>query len=194
MVGGKAPITLLALLGWAASGAWAAPAAPDVIVGNCRDGLPQGRYELRTAGGQLRVAGAFNLGRRTGSFIFWNDAGSRIAHIPYDDDVRNGTLATWYPSARNASEPARHVESAWRNGVREGPTRTWYRDGHPRTEADYRRGVMTASAGWSDAGARLGEAASREAVGADAAAADAEYAALEALVRAHLPPCAAAAR
>ena len=42
-----------------------------VVDGACRDGLPNGRYELRRADGRLRVVGAFNHGRRTGSFIFW---------------------------------------------------------------------------------------------------------------------------
>src|SRR5207237_5726346 len=37
----------------------------------CRDGAPHGAYELRASDGQLRVAGAFNRGKRTGSFIFW---------------------------------------------------------------------------------------------------------------------------
>ena len=49
-------------------------------IGSCRDGQPHGRYELRDRRGKLRVAGAFNRGRRTGSFIFWTAAGSRCPH------------------------------------------------------------------------------------------------------------------
>jgi hypothetical protein len=144
---------------------------------------------LHAADGELRVAGAFNHGRRTGSFIFWDASGSRIGHIPYDDDARNGTLATWFHAPAGGVEPMRRFESAWQRGVREGLTRTWYRDGHRRTEAEFRRGVVVSALAWSDAGARLPERAARDAVARDAAAADGDYAALEALVRTHLPRC-----
>ena len=143
---------------------------------------------MRTTAGSLRVAGAFNHGSRTGSFIFWNDGGARIAHIPYDDGVRNGTLATWY-DRKGGGEPPRRFESAWRRGTRDGLTRTWYADGHHRSETEYARGRLVSSTGWSDAGARLTERGAREVADRDAAAADALYAELEALVQKNLPRC-----
>ena len=109
-------IAVLALVLCAASGA-AAPTPGWIVDATCRDGVPNGHYELRDASGALRVAGAFHYGKRTGSFIFWNDRGARIAHIPYDDGVRNGTLATWYDRKTDA-EPPRRFESAWRRGKR----------------------------------------------------------------------------
>ena len=188
MVGANAQLITLGLL-LAISGALAAtPDATLVVDGGCRDGAAQGRYELRTMRGTLRVAGAFNHGARTGSFIFWNDAGSRIAHVPYDEDVRNGTLATWY-DASAASEPVRRDESAWRRGSRDGSTRTWYRDGRRRSEAEFAKGALVKATAWSDAGARLTEQAARELVLRDVAAADARYGQLETLIRTHLPQC-----
>jgi antitoxin component YwqK of YwqJK toxin-antitoxin module len=189
MVGKDARLTGLAVCCWAlAAGVAAAQSLPLVVDGGCREGLPHGRYELRTTTGTLRVAGAFNHGKRTGSFIFWSASGSRIAHIPYDDDARNGTLATWY-EAQGAGEPPRRFESTWRHGLRDGLTRTWYRDGRRRTEGELVRGAIVTTAGWSAAGARLSEPAARDAVERDLAAADADYAELEAMVRAHLPHC-----
>ena len=188
MVGANAQLITLGLV-LAFSGALAA--APDetfVVDGSCRDGVVQGRYELRTTGGKLRVAGAFNHGSRTGSFIFWNDAGSRIAHVPYDDDARNGTLATWY-DASAAGELPRRDESAWRRGAREGSTRTWYRDGRRRPEAEFAKGTLVTATAWSDAGAKLSEHVARELVLRDVVAADARYEQLETLVRGHLPQC-----
>jgi hypothetical protein len=167
----------------------AAPAESYVVDGGCRDGLAQGRYELRTAGGTLRAAGAFNHGRRTGSFIFWDPSGARIAHIPYDDDARHGTLASWYEGAAAGAEPARRQESTWREGLRDGPMRTWFRDGHRRSEADFAHGTLVAATAWSDAGTKSTERVARDVVERDAAAADALYTNLEALVRTHLPHC-----
>jgi hypothetical protein len=189
VVGTNARLTPLAVACWLAAGVAAAQSPGYLVDGSCRDGSPHGRYELRSSSGELRVAGAFNRGKRTGSFILWNDAGSRIAHIPYDDDVRSGTLATWYEARTGAAEPARRDESSWRRGSREGVTRTWYRDGHRRTEAEFERGAVVTSVGWADAGARLSDHAARNAVERDAAAADGQYVELEALVRTHLPHC-----
>ena len=189
MVGKNAQLTLSVAMFVLGSGAVAAPAEFYVVDGACREGVAQGRYELRTSSGTLRVVGAFNHGRRTGSFIFWEPSGARVAHIPYDDDARNGTLATWYEGAVKGAEPARRYESTWRHGARDGPTRTWFRDGHRRTEADFAQGALVTATAWSDAGTKLTDRTSREIVERDANAADTHYADLEALVQAHLPHC-----
>ncbi len=189
MVGESARLTrvVLAALCVAARAA-GAELPPWTVDGSCRDGQPNGLYELRDPDGRLRVAGAFNHGKRTGSFIFWTETGSRAAHMPYDDDVRNGTLATWYPG-ESAREPPRHFESAWRKGTRDGLTRSWYASAQRRSETDYAHGRILASAGWSDTGTRLDDAAARALAESDAADADAYYAELETLVRGHLPHC-----
>jgi len=164
--------------------------APEwVVEGSCRDGQPHGRYELHNSIGALRVSGAFNHGKRTSSFIFWTDSGVRIAHIPYDEDARSGTLASWYDTRRASADGARRFESSFRRGLRDGLTRTWYRNGQRRSEAEYDNGRLVKAAAWSDAGARLDDRAARYVAQRDAAAADADYARLEALVRQHLPRC-----
>src|SRR5436305_8198373 len=66
------------------------------VVGACRDGVPNGAYELHEPHGRLRVAGAFSHGRKTGTFIFWTRAGARLAVIPYQDDHKTGTVALWH--------------------------------------------------------------------------------------------------
>lgn len=190
MVGEGARLTRLLLAALCVVAVGAAAQAPAWIVdGACRDGQPHGRYELRNGNGTLRVAGAFNLGKRTGSFIFWTTDGARVAHIPYDEDVRNGTLATWYEVRKASPDPPRRFESMWRHGARDGLTRTWYVDGHHRSETEYERGRQVASVGWTDAGTRLTEPAARELAARDAAVADAYYLELETLVRNHLPRC-----
>jgi hypothetical protein len=190
MVGEAARLTarLAALVALFAGTAFA-QAAEWVVEGGCRDGQPHGRYELRNARGALRATGAFNHGKRTSSFIFWTDEGVRIAHIPYDEDARNGTLASWYDTRRANADAARRFESSFRHGLRDGLTRSWYRNGHRRSEAEYDNGRLVGTAAWSDAGTPLDDRAAREVAHRDAAGADADYARLEALVRQHLPGC-----
>lgn len=190
MVGqGARLIRLLSAALCVAAGVASAQPPAWIVDCSCRDGQPHGRYELRTGDGELRVVGAFNHGRRTGSFIFWTASGSRAAHIPYDEDRRNGTLATWYATPARGSEPPRRFESVWRRGERDGMTRAWYPDGHRRSETEYRRGSQVSSIGWTDAGTRLNERAARDAAERDAAVAETHYAELETLVRSHLPHC-----
>ena len=73
-------VAALALIAVALLGG-AAPADAQTLhaTAACRDGLPHGAYELRSSDGRLRVAGAFNRGRRTGSFIFWTS----VLTVPY---------------------------------------------------------------------------------------------------------------
>lgn len=168
-----------------------APAAADEALrasGGCRTGRAHGPYQLRGGDGQLRVAGAFNDGTRTGSFIFWRANGVREAHVPYDNGVRNGTVAAWYdgPPGR---EPVPHFESAWRHGRRDGQARSWYPDGHRRSETEYVNGRIVASAGWTASGEPLSDAAAREQAQRDERVADAEYARHDALIRNHMPNC-----
>jgi hypothetical protein len=188
MVGEAARLTFaVAAATLAAAIATAEPPAL-VVDATCRDGEPQGPYQLRGANGQQRVAGAFNSGKRTGSFIFWNEQGVRVAHIPFDEDVRSGTVAIWY-DAPPGHEPPRRLESVWRRGVRDGPTRSWYADGRLRSETEYAGGRVIATTGWSDAGQRLGDGAARALAERDARIADEDYGELDALVREHLPHC-----
>lgn len=158
------------------------------VDGNCRDGRPHGPYQLRSGNGQLRIAGAFNEGKRTGSFIFWTADGVRAAHVPYDDDVRNGTVALWYegPPGR---EPPRRFESVWHHGERDGATRSWYPDGRRRSETGYAGGRIAGTIGWTDAGEPVTDAVAHEMAEHDAGVAAAIYANLDALIRDHLPHC-----
>ena len=186
MVGGAAP-----LIHAVAAIVAVALAASDGLVasGGCRDGRTQGPYQLRSERGQLRVAGAFNEGMRTGSFIFWRDNGVREAHVPYDDrGVRNGTVATWYDGPPDR-EPQRHVESQWRGGLRDGTTRTWYPDGRRRSETGYAEGRIVSSVAWTASGERLADAAARVLAQSDERAADADYKHRSELIAGHMPSC-----
>jgi hypothetical protein len=172
-----------------AAGSLAAGGDAWVLDARCRDGRPQGPYRLRDAHGQLRVAGAFDQGVRTGSFFFWRGNGVRAAQVPYDDNGNvNGTLATWYDAAP-AREPVMRFESQWRQGIREGETRSWYVDGHPRTRADYAAGRILRADAWNEDGTALASAEARALALRDAAEADADAARRDALIGEHMPRC-----
>ena len=165
-------------------------AAPELVAsGACRDGAPNGAYELRMPDGRLRVLGAFAKGRRTGTFLFWAATGSRIAVIPYEDDAKVGTIALWYPPAIPLDEPRRKLEAAHAAGVRHGVTRSWHANGRPRTEYLYEHGKLMTARAWNAQGTPLTEAEARRTSERDLAA-DAEYfASLERTIAENGPRC-----
>jgi antitoxin component YwqK of YwqJK toxin-antitoxin module len=155
----------------------------------CRDGAAQGAYELRAADGQLRVAGAFNRGKRTGSFIFWSSNGVRVAHVPYDEDQLSGTLSLWFVQAHPRGDPAPKLQAAFAAGHRNGVSRSWYPSGQPRAIYRYEMDVLAEVRAWSAAGAPLSDSDARELALRDRDEDEKYYASLDAIVLAHRPVC-----
>ena len=119
------------------------------------------RYELRMPDGRLRVAGAFNHGKRIGSFLFWNAAGARIALLPFDDDAMNGTVALWYLAANAKTEAQAQARGRVCQRLLAGDTRSWYPDGRPRAEFRYDHGVLAEARAWSAKALSLSDAEAR---------------------------------
>ena len=183
----RAAALAAALLG--ASPAQAAEPRGMQVAGSCRDGQPHGAYQLRDADGRLRVAGAFNRGKRTSSFIFWSSRGVRIAHLPYDEGVLSGTVSLWYADAARGREPQQKLEAGYASGQLDGESRSWHAGGKPRAVLVYARGTLVAAKAWTAAGAPLPADAARALAARDAEADERYYRSLEAIVDAHPPRC-----
>jgi len=169
--------------------ATAAPAQPFEVIGACREGVPNGAYELRAENGGVRIVGAFAHGRKTGTFIFWTAGGARLAVIPYDDDVRSGTVARWYTAKDGRSETGRELEAPYVDDRLHGVMRSWHPNGMQRTEDRYEHGTLLEAHAWTEGGAELPEADARSLALRDAEADQRYCARLLALVRDHLPQC-----
>jgi antitoxin component YwqK of YwqJK toxin-antitoxin module len=159
-------------------------------VGSCRDGVPNGAYELFQADGRLRAVGAFAQGKKTGTFIFWTSDGARIGVIPYGDDVRNGTIALWYTTRGNGRELRPKSEAPYVDNKPHGIKRSWYRNGRPQLEARYERGSLQEVKAWTETGLPLADAEARRLAAEELDLDEAVYAALDALVRDQRPKCA----
>ena len=157
-------------------------------VGACRDGLPNGAYELRMPDGRLRVAGAFALGRKTGTFIFWTASGARRVVVPYDDDRKSGTVARWYTTAAG-QESGRRLEAPFSDDVLHGVERSWHANGVLRSESHYDHGTLVSTQAWDGRGVRLPEAEARRLAAQDAAADERFLSAIDMTIRANLPRC-----
>jgi hypothetical protein len=179
--------TVAALVAYVAAGVSAAQ--PYTPQGHCRDGLPHGVYELRDAKGAVRAVGAFNRGKRTGSFIFWSSEGVRIAHLPFEEDELSGTLAMWYAGKQAGREPQRKLEAAYRSGRLDGDKRSWYPSGSARAEYRYEKGELRSATASGEGGKPLSDAEARALAQRDAVTDDAFVASLVAIVRAHPPRC-----
>jgi antitoxin component YwqK of YwqJK toxin-antitoxin module len=174
---------------WLASASAGADAQALQVKGGCRDGVPHGAWQLASHDGSLRALGAFAKGKRTGSFIFWNAAGVRIAHIPYEEDQKNGTLALWYQTAARGRDAQQRLEAVYSADKLNGFVRIWNPDGRVRGEYAYAAGRLAAARAWDARGRELPEAQARQQAEKDIAAHEAYYDTLEALVASHLPTC-----
>ena len=183
------PREALAIGVFVAAAAAPALSQPFAVVGACRNGQPNGAYELRMEDGRLRVAGAFVYGRKTGTFIFWSESGARIAVIPYDDDARSGTVALWYVSTGAGVETGRRLEAPYVENRLNGLVRSWYPDGARKAEDRYEQGELVEARGWTEAGTPLPEADARNLAAGDADANQRFCDSLLALVRENLPRC-----
>ncbi len=189
MVGAAQGLTI-ALVATAALGLAADSRAQALVVeGSCRDGQPHGSYELRSAGGQVRVVGAFNRGHRTGSFLFWTGDGRRMAQLPYEDDVLAGTAALWYESRGRGADPRPRLEAAFVKGRLSGIKRSWHQNGRLRAEYRYNAGDLAEARAFNETGAPLPATEARALAARDLAADATFLAALESMVRANLPRC-----
>jgi len=172
----------------------AAPAQPGgsslVTHGGCRDGVANGGFEVRSPAGRLRVAGAFHEGRRTGTFIFWTAGGERIAVVPFDNDVRNGTIALWHDVAGHA----RRLEAPYVRGVAHGMHRGWQRNGSRLFEVEYDHDRVASVIAWSASGKPLAEAEARRIVAEARRRDEAVLAGLETMIAQHRPVCDAVPR
>ena len=166
-----------------------AAAETFVVSGGCREGAPNGLYELRMPDGRLRIVGAFAKGRRTGTFIFWAANGARIALIPYDDEIKVGTVAVWYDPAVAKADPPRKSETTYVAGVLHGTKRSWHPNGNPRTELRYEHGELVEARVWSESGAPLSEAQALALAERDVADDERLYATLEATIADNAPRC-----
>jgi hypothetical protein len=159
------------------------------VTGSCRDGLPNGNYELRMEDGSLRVTGAFAHGHKTGTFIFWTSKGARLAVIPYDDDARSGTVALWYVTRGASIEKGRRLEAPFVADHLHGVVRSWYANGARRAEYRYEHGELVEGRAWTDTGSAIPEAEALERAPHDAEEDHRYLDDLIAIVSEHLPHC-----
>lgn len=192
---GKPSLTRAALLRLAWAVSFLPLLVPDaagqglVASGACRDGEPNGAYELRMASGQLRVAGAFAKGRRTGTYVFWAENGARVAVIPYDNERKSGTIAVWFSPAVASTDAGRKSEAAYVDDRLHGVKRSWHPNGNPRTDLRYERGELVEARAWDEEGPPFSDAEARVVAERDLATDERFYATLESLVADHRPKC-----
>jgi len=159
------------------------------VVGACRGGVPHGAYELHAHDGRLRVVGAFTQGRKTGTFIFWNSSGARVAVIPYQDDDKAGTVALWYTAPGARRELRRKLEAPYVENRLQGIKRSWYPRGTRRAEVRYQRGFLIDATAWEDDGTPRPKPEAEAQAAADEISDKQLFAVLETLIYNHLPHC-----
>ncbi len=111
------------------------PGGESVAQGPSRDGLPDGAWEFRYAGGGVRARGEFRLGAPHGRWSAWHENGSPSVEIGYQTGQPEGLLIEWWPNG------VKRREGAYVDGLREGCWRAWHENGVLRSEGGYHLGL-----------------------------------------------------
>ena len=135
------------------------------------------------------MVGAFTQGRKTGTFIFWNSSGARVAVIPYQDDDKAGTVALWYTAPGARRELRRKLEAPYVENRLQGIKRSWYPRGTRRAEVRYQRGFLIDATAWEDDGTPRPKPEAEAQAAADEISDKQLFAVLETLIYNHLPHC-----
>ncbi len=175
---------------WLALGCAAAPPPPAYRVdAECSGAKAHGRYEALGPGGD-RIEGHYCDGRRCGVFTFYSGPGLKVAELPYEGRVLNGSVHLWYlPHTATGSRHGRKSSAEFADGRRHGDMRTWWPTGVRRTDFAYRQGAMTGGTAWSPEGEELPPDEGMALAQHDADADRRLFRALGSIVGSHPPRC-----
>jgi antitoxin component YwqK of YwqJK toxin-antitoxin module len=172
-------------------GGCVSPGVRQVGLGDCRDGIRHGSYELQVIDGPVVATGSFVDGKKHGVFTFYSTGGTKLAEIPYSNDAKSGTIRLWYselafPEA--AGRPKLEVE--YKLDLADGLKRSWWPSGAKRSSELFRDGSLLQAEAWDEAGASLSRSESEQR-SRNSSRADADYfRILESEIDAHPPACA----
>lgn len=185
------PSRFASLLALVALARCISPGAPQVGVGDCRDAVRHGSYELRVVDGPVVATGTFVDGREDGVFTFYTTRGTKIAEIPYSDDAKSGTIRLWYGELAYPDAAGRlKLEAEYARDLANGLKRSWWPSGAKRSTELFRDGSPVQVEAWDEAGASFSRSESEQ-LSRDSARADARYyRILESEIDAYPPVCA----
>jgi antitoxin component YwqK of YwqJK toxin-antitoxin module len=113
--------------------------------------VPDGPIRMWHANGELRLEGAHLGGQMHGTWTQWRDDGTQVGSFVMDRGT--GTMLVWDAEGRKLGE------IGYRDGLKDGPERTWWPSGGRRSDgtwqANQKRGRWTQ---WNEDGTVLSEA------------------------------------
>ncbi|HEY5738488.1 MAG TPA: hypothetical protein VIW27_02125 [Gammaproteobacteria bacterium] len=158
------------------------------VAAECRNGVPEGKYQIESAQGRVRVKGSFVDGLRDGEFVFYTANGDRMIVLPYTRGLLNGAVKAWHVGAGDANSPLKLLSDI-KDGFIKGRHRTWYENGKPRSDFVIEDGEITAGETWNPDGTVLEIKDRAQFLSAEIQSDFAYYERLEQVMDAHPPTC-----
>jgi hypothetical protein len=117
------------------------------------DGKPEGLFELRTPDGKVQVRGNFEQGRKTGTWIFADSGGVKVAELTYRDGLRDGPFQMWYGSfAFPESAGKDKLAATFDADQLDGDKTRWRKDGSPECKTRFDHGTIINAECWDGNG------------------------------------------
>ncbi len=128
------------------------------------------RFVIRDKQQRLRVDGRVDSGRMTGTWLYYDSKGEKLALVTYRADQRTGPAELFYVTADGPAVKRQRMNGAYVAGTQNGMFTSNWPSGGKKLERDFDQGILQGARGWSEKGERLSDGAAMTAAIAESKA------------------------
>lgn len=117
------------------------------------------RFVIRDKQQRIRVDGRVDSGRMTGTWLYYDSKGEKLAMVSYSADQRTGPAELFYVTADGPAVKRTRMKGVYAAGAQNGMFTSNWPSGGKKSERDFDQGILQGARGWSEKGVRLGDGA-----------------------------------
>ncbi len=141
------------------------------------------RFLIRDTQKRVRVDGRVDSGRMTGTWVYYDSYGEKLAVVNYKLDQRHGPVQLYYVTADGPAVRRLRMTGEFVNGAQNGMLQSRWPSGGKKLERDFDQGILQGARGWTEKGARLDDGMAMAAAIKESRDEDALLAELESFVQ-----------
>ena len=117
------------------------------------------RFVIRDKQQRVRVDGRVDGGRMTGSWLYYDSKGERLASVTYRADQRTGPAELYYVTADGPAVKRQRMHGTYVAGSQHGTFTSNWPSGGKKLERDFDQGILQGARGWTEKGERMSDGA-----------------------------------
>jgi hypothetical protein len=141
------------------------------------------RFVIRDTQKRVRVDGRVDSGRMTGTWVYYDSYGEKLAVVSYRLDQRHGPVQLYYVTADGPAVRRLRMTGEFVNGAQNGMLQSRWPSGGKKLERDFDQGILQGARGWTEKGGRMEDGTAMAAAIKESRDEDALLAELESFVQ-----------